>query len=68
MSMAVLILLLLAGGVLAWQSERINPNLPRWVALLAIVVSRCIPARQPAAGSGRAGAGPRRARRLDAAT
>ena len=39
MSMAVLILLLLAGGVLAWQSERINPNLPRWVSLLSIVVS-----------------------------
>ena len=39
MSMAVLILLLLSGGVLAWQSERINPNLPRWVALLSIVVS-----------------------------
>jgi NADH-quinone oxidoreductase subunit M len=39
MTMAVLILLLLAGGVLAWQSERINPNLPRWVALISVVVS-----------------------------
>lgn len=39
MSMAVLILLLLAGGLLAWQSERINPNLPRWVALISVVVS-----------------------------
>ena len=39
MSMAVLILLLLAGGLLAWQSERINPNLPRWVALISVVIS-----------------------------
>ena len=39
MSMAVLILLLLAGGLLAWQSERINPNLPRWVALASVIVT-----------------------------
>ena len=39
MSMLVLILILLAGGLLAWQSERIHPNLPRWTALAAVVVS-----------------------------
>jgi len=39
MSMLVLILLLLAGGVLAWQAERINPDLPRWAALVTVVVT-----------------------------
>ncbi len=39
MSMLVLILILLAGGLLAWQSERIHPNLPRWAALGVVVVS-----------------------------
>lgn len=39
MSMAALILMLLAGGVLAWQSERINPNLPRWVALVSVAAT-----------------------------
>jgi NADH-quinone oxidoreductase subunit M len=37
--MLVLILMLLAGGLLAWQSERIHPNLPRWTALAAVVIS-----------------------------
>ena len=39
MSMLVLILILLAGGLLAWQAERIHPNLPRWAALGVVVVS-----------------------------
>ncbi len=39
MSMAALILLLLGGGLLAWQAERIHPDLPRWVALATVVGS-----------------------------
>ena len=34
--MLELILLLLVGGAVAWQSERINPNLPRWVAMATV--------------------------------
>ena len=39
MSMAFLILMLLAGGLLAWQSERIHPDLPRWTALATVIVA-----------------------------
>ena len=39
MSMAVLILLLLVGGIVTWQSERINADLPRWVALATVTVT-----------------------------
>jgi NADH-quinone oxidoreductase subunit M len=39
MSMAVLILLLLIGGVLAWQAERVDANLPRWVALATVTAT-----------------------------
>lgn len=39
MSMAILILLLLAGGVAAWQLERINRDLPRWVALATVTAA-----------------------------
>ena len=39
MSMAALILMLLVGGLLAWQAERVHPNLPRWVALATVAAS-----------------------------
>jgi NADH-quinone oxidoreductase subunit M len=39
MSMVALILLLLGGGLLAWQAERIHPNLPRWAALATVIAS-----------------------------
>lgn len=39
MSMLLLILLLLAGGVAAWQLERIDNNLPRWVALATVILA-----------------------------
>jgi NADH-quinone oxidoreductase subunit M len=39
MSMAVLILLLLGGGLLAWQAERLDTRLPRWVALAAVTAT-----------------------------
>ena len=39
MSMLVLILILLAGGVVTWQLERINPDLPRWAALATVVLA-----------------------------
>ena len=39
MSMTVLILLLLVGGVVTWQAERINADLPRWVALATVTVT-----------------------------
>jgi len=38
MILANLILILLIGGFLAWWSERINKDLPRWVALAAVLV------------------------------
>ena len=34
--MLQLILLLLAGGIVAWQCERINPDLPRWISIATI--------------------------------
>ncbi len=37
--MVVLILILLGGGVAAWQSEKLHPNLPRWTALATVVVA-----------------------------
>ena len=39
MSMLVLILLLSAGGLLAWQAERFNASLPRWVGLATVAIS-----------------------------
>jgi NADH-quinone oxidoreductase subunit M len=39
MSLAYLLLILLAGGVIAWQSERINSELPQWVSLATIVLA-----------------------------
>jgi NADH-quinone oxidoreductase subunit M len=37
--MVVLILLLLAGGLVTWQLERINANLPRWAALATVTLA-----------------------------
>mgnify|MGYP001828021864 FL=1 len=34
-----LILLLLVGGLLAWQSERLGQDLPRWVALAVVALA-----------------------------
>lgn len=39
MSLAYLLLILLAGGVIAWQSERINNDLPRWICLATITLA-----------------------------
>ena len=39
MSMAVLIVILLAGGLVTWQLERIDKDLPRWGALVTVVVA-----------------------------
>ena len=39
MILVFLILLLFAGGVVAWLSESINPKLPRWIALLSVSVA-----------------------------
>ena len=36
MTLAVLLLLLLVGGVAAWLAERVHSDLPRWVALLTV--------------------------------
>jgi NADH-quinone oxidoreductase subunit M len=36
MSLAILILLLLGGGLAAWLAERVNSDLPRWVALVTV--------------------------------
>ncbi len=33
-----LIVILMAGGLLAWLSKKINPELPRWVALGAVLL------------------------------
>jgi NADH-quinone oxidoreductase subunit M len=35
-SLVVLILLLLVGGLVAWQAERLDTGLPRWVALASV--------------------------------
>jgi NADH-quinone oxidoreductase subunit M len=32
-----LLLIPLIGGIAAWYSERFNPNLPRWIALIALL-------------------------------
>ncbi len=39
MSMALLIAILLIGGLLSWQAERFDPGLPRWVALGSVTVA-----------------------------
>lgn len=39
MDMLLLIVLLIAGGLLAWRAEKLNNNLPRWVSLLTITVA-----------------------------
>jgi NADH-quinone oxidoreductase subunit M len=36
MSLAILLGILLLGGIVAWQAERFNSNLPRWISLLTI--------------------------------
>lgn len=42
MILVVLIALLFAGGVVAWYSERINPNLPRTIALATVLADLLI--------------------------
>ena len=39
MNMIVLIVILLVGGMLAWQFEKLNPNLPRWTALATVTAA-----------------------------
>ncbi len=39
MNILALIVFLLLGGVVAWASERIHPNAPRWVGLLTFVAA-----------------------------
>ena len=39
MSMVILVALLAAGGLLAWQAERFNEGLPRWVGLATVAVA-----------------------------
>ncbi|MEO1080643.1 MAG: NADH-quinone oxidoreductase subunit M [Pseudomonadota bacterium] len=39
MSLLLLIVLPLLGGLIAWYGERINRDLPRWVALATVVVT-----------------------------
>jgi NADH-quinone oxidoreductase subunit M len=39
MSLVMLLAILLGGGVIAWLAERINPDWPRWVSLLTIVLA-----------------------------
>ena len=34
-----LIVILMAGGLLAWLSKKVHPVLPRWIALLAVLVN-----------------------------
>ena len=39
MSMAVLILILLAGGIVTWLLERVDSGLPRWAALATVAAA-----------------------------
>jgi NADH-quinone oxidoreductase subunit M len=39
MSLIILIVILALGGLLAWLSERVSPDVPRWVALLTVLVA-----------------------------
>ena len=39
MSMVTLIGLLLVGGIVSWQLERIDANLPRWTALATVTIA-----------------------------
>ena len=39
MNILALILFLLLGGIVAWASERVHPNAPRWVGLLTFVAA-----------------------------
>ncbi|MEQ8517056.1 MAG: proton-conducting transporter membrane subunit, partial [Chromatocurvus sp.] len=39
MSLTLLIALPLAGGILAWQGERISAGLPRWIALATVIAT-----------------------------
>jgi NADH-quinone oxidoreductase subunit M len=39
MSLAILLLILVAGGVIAWWTERLNSDLPRWISLATITVA-----------------------------
>lgn len=42
MTLVLLIAIPLLGGVIAWLSERIDANLPRWIALLCCVLSLAV--------------------------
>jgi NADH-quinone oxidoreductase subunit M len=39
MSLAILLLILVLGGIVAWQAERINTDLPRWLSLATISIA-----------------------------
>ncbi len=44
MSLALLVILPLLGGLAAWWSERLDPNWPRWVSIAVIAATAlCIP-------------------------
>ena len=63
MSMVVLIGLLLIGGVIAWWTERINSDWPRWVALATVCAAAALPvANYSKLVLGELRAGPRPAR------
>lgn len=38
MSLSILLLILLAGGIVAWMAERWNKDLPRWISLATITL------------------------------
>ena len=42
MILVILIAVLFLGGVLAWLSERVNPNLPRTIALATVLLDLLI--------------------------
>lgn len=39
MSLSILLLILIVGGVVAWQTERLHHHLPRWISLATIVMA-----------------------------
>jgi NADH-quinone oxidoreductase subunit M len=42
MILVYLIVILMAGGIIAWVTERWNKNLPRWISLITTLVSFCL--------------------------